>query len=67
MESWQAVLIWLWVMAGLALVIEIPLLVVIGFLSILPMSQLLLWLDNRAILKRIEKREQLLGKRTRNS
>lgn len=67
MESWQAVLIWLWVMAGLALVIEIPLLVVIGFLSILPMSQLLLWLDNRAILKRVEKREQLLGKRIRNS
>lgn len=67
MESWQAVLIWLWVMAGLALVIEIPLLVVIGFLSILPMSQLLLWLDNRSILKRMEKREQLLGKRIRNS
>lgn len=67
MESWHAVLIWLWVMAGLALIIEIPLLVVIGFLSILPMSQLLLWLDNRAILKRMEKREQLLGKRIRNS
>lgn len=67
MESWQAVLIWLWVMAGLALVIEIPLLVIFGFLSILPMSQLLLWLDNRSILKRMEKREQLLGKRIRNS